>query len=83
LLALIHAYLYTRFPELSLVFVGERPLWMRWFIFIEGCVVLLATVVVVSYIVEAITAGTVRKPDRVGLVLYVILMAAVVWLRLQ
>ena len=79
-LAIIHFGLYTRFPELALVYAGHRDLWARWFVFLEGCCVFLAGYKGLSAINQAILDKSFKEIDRLGLVLFAILAGSLIFL---
>lgn len=74
LLTAIHWGLYLHFPEFAPVFVGKVPVWIREFRLLEGIFALAATTAAFLAIARAISDRSIKKVDRVGFLLFAILL---------
>jgi len=79
LLTAIHWGLYSRFPEFAPVFVGKVPVWIREFRLLEGIFALAAIAAAFLTIARAISDRSIKKVDRVGFLLFVILFMVMLY----
>jgi hypothetical protein len=78
LLGVIHWGLYSRFPELAPVYAGHRQIWVSLFLLLEAICIFTAIAVAFATIASAITARSIKNVDRVGFMLFVILMVVLI-----
>jgi hypothetical protein len=82
LLTAIHWGLYLHFPEFAPVFVGKVPVWIREFRLLEGIFALAAITAAFLTTAKAITDRSIKKVDKVGFLLFVILFILLISLYL-